>query len=136
MDYLYLGKLKQEIAAVFQRQYPDAPRIVDPVQQLRTRMEEAKKFSTGAARSGANFLDMLREISGLVPAGTPFLITAISLDGAKIEVKAETASLDAVEAVKRELGRSRLFREVAVHSANQMKDRNKVEFELRMSCEE
>jgi len=131
MDYMYLGKLKQGIAAAFTRQCPDAPRIVDPVQQLQARIDEAKKF----ARSGAGFLDLLQEISRLVPAEIPLLITGISLDGAKVELRGETAGIEAVETVKREIGRSRLFREVTVDAVNQKKDGNRVEFELRMTCE-
>lgn len=131
IDQLRLANLKTEIAAILKKSSPEITRIVDPVQQLRTKVVEAKKF-TGV--SGAGALELLRKISEAVPPSDNLLVSDLNFDGEKVEIRAETVDFDSVEKIKRDIAGSGFFRDVSISGANMVKDKNKVEFELRMDC--
>ncbi|MFB3926698.1 MAG: pilus assembly protein PilM [Syntrophales bacterium] len=133
IDKLRLDRLKQETRMIFNKSCPEVTKIVDPVQQLKTRIAEAKKLSPGA-RPEVTFLDLLRDISILVPESSDFLITNLDFDGERMELKGETANFDMVETIKNGLGRSGYFKNVTVSSASLIKEKNRVEFEVRMNC--
>jgi general secretion pathway protein L len=130
LDYVKLSRLKSAINSVFRESCPDVTKIVDPAQQLKTKIADARKIS--AAGSGTVFLDLLREISAAVPQSTGFLITSLSYDGEKVDIKAETASFDAVEEVKRGLAASQRFSGVNIGSANMAGQGGRVEIAVRM----
>lgn len=130
LDYIKLNRLKSTINAVFQASCPDVTKIVDPVQQLKTKIADSRKVSVGSA--GTPFLELLREISATVPQSTGFLITSLAYDGERIDIKAETTSFDSAAEVKRSLAGSRHFSNVALGSANMMKQGGKVEISIRM----
>lgn len=130
LDYVKLKSLKSAVNTVFQESCPDVTKIVDPVQQLKTKIAESKKISAGSP--GTVFLDLLKEISAAVPQSTGFLITSLSYDGERIDMRAETASFDAAEEIKKGLAASRRFTNVNIGSANMIKQGGKVEIGIRM----
>ncbi len=130
LDYVRLGKLKSTVNAVFKASCPEVTKIVDPVQQLKTKIAEAGKVSAGG--SGAPFLDLLKEISTTVPQSTGFMINSLSYDGERIEMKAVTTSFNTAEEVKKSLAASRHFSNVSIGSANMTKQGGKVEVGIRM----
>jgi type IV pilus assembly protein PilM len=132
IDKRRLANLKSEITNILKKSSPDITRVVDPVQQMKTKVNEAEKFSMGA--TDRSVLDLLKSISETIPPSTEFLITDLNYDGEKIEIRGETADFDSVETIKREIARSGTFKNITVSGANLIKEKNKVEFELRMSC--
>jgi len=111
--------------------------IVDPVQQLRVKIADAKKAgaSLGEIHAGITALDILREISALAPASAELLVTTFNSDGGQITLKGEAKSFDAVDAVKRELERSNYLKSIVIGQSSQSRQGNKVEFEMRMSVQ-
>jgi Tfp pilus assembly protein PilN len=132
IDKRRLANLKSEITNILKKSSPDITRVVDPVQQMKTKVNEAEKFSMGA--TDRSVLDLLKSISETIPPSTEFLITDLNYDGEKIEIRGETADFDSVETIKREIAQSGSFKTITVSGANLIKEKNKVEFELRMSC--
>lgn len=130
LDYMKLKNLKSTINTVFQASCPDVTKIVDPAQQLKTKIAESRKISVGS--SGTLFLELLKEISATIPQSTGFLITNLSYDGERIDIKAETTSFDTAEEVKKSLAGSRYFTNVNIGSANMIKQGGKVEIGIRM----
>ncbi|MEN6465703.1 MAG: pilus assembly protein PilM [Syntrophaceae bacterium] len=130
LDYVKLRNLQSAINAVFRESCPEVTKIVDPVQQLKTKITEARKISVGNA--GTPFLDLLKDISATVPQSTGFIINNLSYDGERIEMKAETTSFNTAEEVKKSLAASRYFSNVSLGSANLTKQGGKVEFGIRM----
>lgn len=130
LDYVKLNRLKSAISSVFRESCPDVTKIVDPVQQLKTKIADARKIS--AAGSGTLFLDLLREISAAVPQSAGFLITSLSYDGERVDIKAETASFDAAEEVKKALAASQRFSGVNIGSANMARQGGRIEIAIRM----
>jgi len=128
-----VARLKGDVNAVFKQNMPDVTRIVEPVQQLKTKIAEAKKAtqSLREVTSGVTVLDILRDISVLTPPTAGYIITSFNYDNGQIIIKGEATNFDAVDAIKRELGRSKYFSGVTISSSNTMKQDNKVEFEMR-----
>src|SRR4030042_6049022 len=64
----HLSIIKKQISAVFKKNYPEAPVMVDPLQQLKAKLAENKK-AFGFYEGGVNFpvVDLLKDISSLIP---------------------------------------------------------------------
>jgi Tfp pilus assembly PilM family ATPase len=133
-DELRLKSLKDQVKTVFGIYAPEVTRIVDPVQQMRTRIAEAKRISlgTGADVSRTTALDALREISILAPPASDFLILSIDYGDGTIVIRGEAANFDAVETIKGELVKSKIFKSVAVGGSNASKEGGRVTFSLRI----
>ncbi|MBE9547104.1 MAG: pilus assembly protein PilM [Proteobacteria bacterium] len=131
-DRLYLNKLKHEIITVFKKTCPEVTRIVDPVQQMKVKIAELRKSSTGLNGANVTTLHILKDISRLVPESTDFLITRFTFDGKSIEIKGETDNFNAVDNIKTDLGKSNYFKNVATSSASRIKKGKRVGFDLRM----
>ncbi len=130
---LRLAALKQDITAEFKKSYPEATRIVDPVAQLKGKIAEARKLSAGMgdAASAATVLDLMKELTGLLPAD--LLLTSFNLDGEVIGLKGETRNFDAVDTIKKALANSKYFKSVAIGSTSMIKQGNAVEFDLKIT---
>ena len=133
IDQRRLDNLKTETAHILKRSAPGLTKVVDPVQQMRTKVTEARRFAIGAG-AGIGTLDVLKKISEAVPESTDFLISDLNYDGEKIEIRGETAGFDSVDKIKRQIAGAGIFKNIVVSGANQVKEKNKVEFELRMNC--
>ncbi|MBW2630660.1 MAG: pilus assembly protein PilM [Deltaproteobacteria bacterium] len=138
MDYHYsrarLDRLKSEITSVFKETCPEVTKIVDPVQQLKVKITLAHQSSAGMNGTGfgTKTLDILKDISKLVPGTTDFLITSFAFDGDTVKIKGETDNFNSVDGIKSELGKSSCFRNVTISSASLIKKGNRVGFDLRM----
>lgn len=124
--------MKQEITTVFKKTCPEVTRIVDPVQQLKVKIAESKKSSTGLNGANITVLRILKDISRLVPESTDFLVTRFTFDGKSIEIKGETDNFNAVDNIKTDLGKSSYFKNVTTSSAARIKKGKRVGFDLRM----
>ena len=129
LDHLRLNRLKAAVAGVFKANCPEVTKIVDPVQQFRTKISEAKKLSPGP---GAPFLELLGEINALVPQSSGMLITNLAYDGERIDIKAEAASFDSAEEIKKALAGSSRYKNISVSSVTALRQGGRVEFGLKM----
>jgi len=138
MDYhfsrAHLDRLKSEITSVFKTSCPEVTKIVDPVHQLRVKIEMAKQSSAGLSGTGFGIktLDILKDISRLVPGETDFIITSFTFDGETVKIKGETDNFNGVDGIKSALERSRYFGAVTISSANLIKKGSRVGFDLRI----
>ncbi len=133
-DRAHLNKLKHEITDVFKKTCPEVTRIVDPIQQLKVRIAEARNSSSGlnGAGSGIRTLDIIKDISRLVPESTDFLITSFTFDGAAVKIKGETDNFNSVDNIKNSLGKSNYFKNVTISSATLIKKGTRVGVDLRI----
>jgi len=142
MDYHYdrvrLNRLKSEITAVFKKTCPEVTRIVDPIQQLKVKIAEARNSSSGlnGAGSGIRTLDIMKDISRLISESTDFLITSFTFDGAGVKIKGETDNFNAVDNIKNSLSKSGYFKNVTISSASLIKKGTRVGVDLRMMIRE
>jgi general secretion pathway protein L len=133
-DKAHLNKLKHEITDVFKKTCPEVTRIVDPIQQLKVRIAEARSSSSGlnGARSGIRTLDIMKDISRLIPESTDFLITSFTFDGAAVKIKGETDNFNTVDNIKNSLGKSNYFKNVTISSASLIKKGTRVGLDLKI----
>jgi len=132
---LHLEALKRDIRTEFQKHYPEATRIVDPVAQLRGKIAETRRMSAGMvdATAAATALDILREISVLAPSD--LLVTSLNLDGNLVVLKGQVQNFDAVETIKKQFANSKHVKTAAIDSANLMKQGeggDGVEFDMKI----
>ena len=133
-DRAHLNRLKYEITDVFKKTCPEVTRIVDPIQQLKVRIAEARNSSSGLNGHGAGIrtLDIIKDISRLIPESTDFLITSFTFDGATVKIKGETDNFNTVDNIKNSLGKSNYFKNVTISSASLIKKGSRVGVDLRI----
>ena len=131
-DKARLDQLKAETTALLQQNFPEVTRVVDPAQQFRTKIAEAKRLAAASRgmASGGSVLDVLKDLSEKAPGASDFVITALVFDGNRADVRGEATGLDAAETIKRELEKTGRYESVAVGSSN-VKQGSRVEFELK-----
>jgi hypothetical protein len=131
-DKARLDQLKAETAALLQQNFPEVTRVVDPVQQFRAKIAEAKRLAAASrgAASGGSVLGVMKDLSEQVPEGSDFLITALVFDGDRVDIRGEAMGFDAAETVKRELEKTGRYASIAVSSST-VKQGGRVEFELK-----
>ena len=129
-----LDNIKKQISVIFKKNYPEGATMVDPLQQLKTKLNESKKtFSYYEKGSETTVLDLFKDISALILPALDILITHFSLESNMILLKGEAKNVDAVTAAKNELMKSKYFKEVAIGSTSLAGKGSKVEFDLRIT---
>ena len=125
--------IKKQISQIFKRNFPEAQTMVDPVQQLRTKLAENKKtFGLYEGARDIPVVDLLKEISGLISTSRDIVITDFSYENAAVSIKGQAKNIDDVSAIKNELAKSKYFKDVAMGSTSLAKQGAKVDFDLRI----
>jgi type II secretory pathway component PulL len=129
-----LDSLNDQIKDTFISVFPETSRIVDPVIQMQTKMDELKKKTADAVQTGEKFrcIDILYQISQLIPKETDVLMTRLSIGNDGITITGETAGFNTVDDIKGRLEKSTLFSKVTIAAANMDKSGNKVQFRLKI----
>jgi type II secretory pathway component PulL len=125
-------RLDEDIRKIFTQALPDVTRIVDPVKQLKSRVDEARKayMTGGDGVAGPGMMEILAEISSLVPSSLQVKIVRLTADQNDIRLRGTTDNYSAVEAIRKGLERSPLFTRVDFSSATQSRQSGAIDFEL------
>jgi len=126
-------QLDAQITAVFRSTFPEVKRIVDPVHQMRLEIEDAKKriYFTEENRSSVRAIDLLNEISRLIPESVDVEFTRLVLGPENLLIDGNTDTFNAVDEIKNRLETAKLFKGVTISSANIDRGINRVQFKLR-----
>jgi Tfp pilus assembly protein PilN len=139
LDYQYvrlqLQTLKNEIASEFRKISPETTRVVDPLQQLKTKIAEARNVTLdlSQANSATTVLDILKDISSLIPTSTECLIMSFVYENNVIVMKGQAKNFDAVDTIKKELLKSKLFETITIGPTSLAKQGDKVDFDFRIT---
>ena len=128
------GKLDREINALYRQTFPDAKVIADPVRQLRTKLDEAKK-KFGVLGTGTSALDVMKAVTEGIPKEVRVSFQEFNMEEDRLKLQGEAASFDSVDKMKAELQKSPLFAEVAVLDTRMGVD-NKVKFRFEMKLKQ
>jgi general secretion pathway protein L len=128
------GKLDREIIAIYRQTFPDAKVVADPVRQLRTRVDEAKK-KFGVLGTGTSALDVMKAVTEGIPKEVRVSFQEFNMEGDRLKLQGEAASFDSIDKMKAELQKSPLFAEVAVLDTRMGVD-NKVKFRFEMKLKQ
>nr|HID58093.1 hypothetical protein [Desulfobacterales bacterium] len=142
IDYHYLKKryqrLNQEVTSVFKETFPEVRRIVDPVQQMRIRLNEIKRSSQWFfnAANKTKIVDLLKDISERIPDSITFQVKSLVIDPENVLINAYTDTFNTVDLIKKRLEGSGFFDQVTIYSANLDRSGDRVRFDLRLRRKE
>ncbi len=127
------ARLDREIREEFRRAFPEVTRIVDPLQQARIRLREARgSILLPESVTGGTTVELLREISLRVPPSLDVLLTRMVVDSQRVRLSGETDTYNTVDGLQGALERSSLFSRVTIHSAQLDREGRHVQFELSL----
>ncbi|MDD4356436.1 MAG: pilus assembly protein PilM, partial [Smithellaceae bacterium] len=137
LDYQVEAKqadaLKSRISQIFKKYYPPPAVMVDPVQQLKTKLAEDKKiYGAGDGNSEVNVLEILKDMSGLISPSLDVQITHFHYENNVVLVKGEAKKIDDVTSVKDNLSKSKYFKNVVINSTSLDREGARVNFDLRI----
>ncbi len=130
--------LGAEMEGIFKKSFPDITRIVDPLMQMRAKMQEVEQptvampLFTGDKR----VLAILADISSRIPAQLTLHVSRLVIDEDSVRIKGTTDAFNNVNRIKKLLDQSTLYSEVNIVSATKSRDNNSIRFEIRMALEE
>ena len=124
-----------EIIEIFQKTFPDVTQIVDPVHQMRVKLEAAGKSISlpGEFASSVKTIDILNDISRLIPEKQDVELVSIVIGSDNVVVSGNTDTFNAVDDMKSGLERADNFQSVSISSANMDQAGTRVRFKLKVA---
>ncbi|MFH1077511.1 MAG: type II secretion system protein GspL [Pseudomonadota bacterium] len=128
-------QLEKAIVGMLKEAVPDVKKIVNPVQQLKTRLEEEKAAKGGLTNviKGVTVLDLIQDISRLLPASVDIQIDVMLVDPKTIQLTGNTNDFDAVDAIKGALQKSDYFQPGDTVPSKRDNSGERVEFKLALT---
>ena len=123
-----------EIRELYRQVFPDAKAVADPVRQLRTKLDEAKK-KFGVLGTGNSALDVMKTVTEGIPKEVRVSFQEFNLEGDRLKLQGEAASFESVDKMKAELQKAALFSDVAVLDTRMGVD-NKVKFRFEIKLKQ
>lgn len=129
-----INELDRQIIAAFTSTFPKVTVIVDPLQQMRVKLQEVKKKTLISTGPGGNVqaIDALNTISQRIPEDIDVQFTRLVIGDENIQITGDTDTLSAVDNMKSQLEKAELFKNVTITSANREKTSNRVRFKLKL----
>ncbi len=126
--------LDQKISEIFKQAFPDVKRVVDPVQQMKVKINEIVKSSGTypGGNSSVKMLDLLRDISERVSKSLDVDVTRMVIDPETVRVSGSTDTFNTVDNIKTGLEPSAYFSGVTISSANLDRTGKRVKFEIKL----
>ncbi len=126
-----LQTLKDTLQQDFRTSFPEITTVVDPVQQGRMALEQAKqRLAMFGHNDPAAILLILAELTEHLPADRTLEVNELTLEGAKIKIEASTDSFESVDAIKAALTNSKRLTEVVVSDARMGAQPGQVKFRV------
>ena len=133
-----IGVIDQQMTEIFKQAFPEATRIQAPVQQMRASLAQLRE-QTGSGRtnrSSVSNIDILQDISVLIPEKVNVVLTRLVRDDTSVQVAGLTETFNAVDEMKMQLEKSDYFSQITISSANMDKAANRVRFRIRAELSE
>ncbi len=133
-----ISEVDGQITSIFRETFPEATRIVDPVQQMRAGIDRLKEQNVFARESRADIpnIDILKDISELVSDNINVVITRFVRGDNSVQLAGLTDTFNAVDDIKMQLEKSSLFSRITISSANTDKASGRVRFRIRIDLAE
>ncbi len=137
-DYYFMKErysdLDQEIKKVFMQTFPDVKKVVDPLAQMKVRINQIKgpAATYPGMDQGRGVLDLLEDISKRIPRSLDVRIVRMIIDPEMVRMSGTTTTFNAVDNIKGSLESSPLFDQVTISSANLDRKGKKVSFEIKL----
>ncbi len=127
-------RIDREINTIFRSTFPEIQRIVDPVHQMKTAMDELRKetFIPGDANSRLLIIDILDEISRNIPGGIDVELTRMVVRQEDVLISGNTNTFNAVDDIQTHLEKSPMLQKVTINSTNKDQSENRVRFKMKV----
>ncbi len=129
-----IDRLNQQITKIFKTTFPEVTKIVDPLQQMKVKIEEAKKraFLSSETAKQIRIVDVLNEISKRTPAKADIELTRFIAGQGNVLISGNTDTFNSVDEIKSQIEQSELFQKVTITSTNKEKSGSRIQFKLKV----
>jgi len=138
VDYRDLKKrnasLDSQIKELFTSTFPEVTNVVEPMHQMKTKINALKDESGLAPGINKNglFLEILDDISSRIPADLEINVDRMVVDQQGVQIRGTTDTFNTVDSIKKGLESSDMYRDVIIASANLDQSGKGVRFEIKM----
>jgi len=129
-----IDRLNHQITAIFKTTFPEVTKIVDPLQQMKVKIEEARKsaFFSGKTTKQVRIVDVLKEISERIPAKADVELTRLIVGQGNVLISGNTDTFNSVDEIKSRIEQSELLQKVTITSTNKEKSGSRIRFKLKV----
>jgi len=121
-------KRSSEITEIFKKSFPDVEKVVDPVTQMKEKLNLLRTRGKGGAGKTIEFIKWLKDD---ISAVGNVKLTEMIMDAGKIKLKGETNNLSLIDAFEKKL-RERKFRDVRLTKTQKSLKEEIYEFEITL----
>jgi len=139
LDSYYMEKrvsdLNNQITGIFTSTFPDVKKIVDPLQQMRIKIQKSRQaaFLPGETEKQIRVIDILENISKRIPNDTDVAITRLVVGTESVIISGNTDTFNSVDNIKGNLEQVVFFKKIVISSANIDRSDNRVRFKLKVN---
>lgn len=128
------SSLDSRIEEIFTKTFPDVTNIVEPMHQMKTKVEELKNAAGAAPGMNMNktVLEVLNDISGRVSQDLKVRVDRMVVDQDGVQIRGTTDTFNTVDSIKKGLDSSDVYGDVVIASANLDQSGKGVRFEIKM----
>lgn len=126
-------ELDNQITGIFSKTFPEVTKIVDPVQQMRAKINELQKSAASQTFDLADHkaIDVLADISQHIPQELELNVTRMILDLKEVQISGVTDTFNTVDSIKKSLEAINYFKNVTISTAKLDRSGQGIQFEIR-----
>jgi hypothetical protein len=126
-----ISRLDEQINGVFQSALPEVTKIVDPLHQMRTAIEDRRK-ETLTTPDTLRIIEILNELSTRIPDKTDVKFVRLVIDPGSLLISGDTDAFNSVDGVQTQIEGIQGFKKVTIISTEIDKKTNRVLFKMKV----
>ena len=129
-----INHLNHQITDIFKTTFPEVTKIVDPLQQMKVKIKEAKKSALFPSETTKYIrsIDVLNEISKRIPDKVDVDFTRLVISHENVIVSGITDTFNSADEIKSRIEESELFQKVIITSTSKEKSGSRIRFKLKV----
>jgi type II secretory pathway component PulL len=138
LNFYFINKkinhLNHQITDIFKTTFPDVTKIVDPLQQMKVKIKEARKsaFLPSETTKYIRSIDVLNEMSKRIPDKVDVDFTRLVISHENVTVSGITDTFNSADEIKSRIEESELFKKVIITSTSKEKSGSRILFKLKV----
>ena len=130
-----LARLNHQITGIFTSTFPEIKNIVDPVQQMKIKIQQAgnNALLPGETEKQIRAIDILNTISKAIPKEMDVILKTFVMGSESVSISGDTDSFNSVDNIKNRLEQSDIFKKITISAANIDKFDKRVRFKLKVN---
>ena len=128
-------RLDRQIKHEFQAVFPEVKRIVDPLQQMRSKIDTARAETSSDLLTlrGLSVVDIINELSRILPADWNLLLTDVTVGPENMTLTGTTSAFNTVDQIRDRLAGQPWVESAVISAANMNKSGDAVRFKIRVN---